>query len=73
MADTRNKDVEWRLNPLLNNKVSNGDAQLAVLMDLRDELKKINNLLHCQSFTDIPNILRQIRRKVPTPKKRSRT
>jgi hypothetical protein len=38
------------------------DAELAVMMDIRDELIKLNRLLHCPNFTDIPYRLDQIRR-----------
>lgn len=39
--------------------------QLAVLMDIRDELKKLNALLGCQNFIGIPTTLRSIRRAMP--------
>lgn len=35
--------------------------QLAVLMDVRDELQRLNILLHCRNATEIPLILREIR------------
>lgn len=66
MADTRLKDMDWAL-PV---QASFDRAQLAVLMDLRDELKRLNNLLHCHNFIAIPNILRGIRKKLPAPKPR---
>jgi hypothetical protein len=43
-------------------------AQLAVLMDLRDELKRLNGLLHCSNFLAIPARLEAIR--INTRKKR---
>lgn len=33
---------------------------LAVLMDIRDELQRLNRLLHCSNFVAIPTILRRI-------------
>ncbi len=42
-----------------------GGAQLAVLMDIRDELQRLNGLLHCGNFTGIPMTLRSIRRAMP--------
>jgi len=41
-------------------------------MDLRDELKSLNAVLHCSSFLDIPHKLEVIKRnttKKPRPKK----
>lgn len=32
-----------------------------VLMDIRDELRKMNALLHCQNFIAIPRVLSEIR------------
>ena len=45
-------------------------VQVAVLMDIRDELKKINSILYCPNFTGIPRVLKQIRGN--TTKKRRR-
>lgn len=39
-------------------------ASLAVLMDIRDELQKLNTLLHCVNFTQIPATLRGLRRDI---------
>ena len=41
---------------------------LAVLVEVRDELKKLNALLHCDNFIRIPTELKHIRRN--TTKKR---
>lgn len=72
----RHKDANWSLG----DKVTTWDeCQLSVLMDIRDELKttnielrSLNTLLRCHNFTDIPRILRGIRRKLPVPKVRKR-
>jgi hypothetical protein len=65
MADTRQKDKnfpvttqdgEHWLNPALEAQ------QLAVLMDIRDELKHLNNTLDCKNFRDVPRKLELIRR-----------
>lgn len=37
-------------------------ASLAVLMDLRDELQRLNRLLYCVNFQNIPHTLKQIAR-----------
>lgn len=35
-------------------------ARLSVLMDIRDELVRLNALLHCENFVGIPATLRTI-------------
>ncbi len=59
MSDKRWKDQCWQINESL--PMSLQGAQLAVLMDIRDELKRLNGLLGCQNFLNIPRELRQIR------------
>jgi len=67
MTDTRHKDCLWRLmdngEPKADGSRSyqNTTIQLALLMDIRDELKRLNSLLHCTNFLGIPNQLRRIR------------
>lgn len=46
-------------------------VNLQVLMDIRDELKRLNGLLHCSNFTAIPHTLAAIKRNT-TKKKRVR-
>ena len=66
MSNTRKKDIEWNCVP--ENGVTYESAQLAVLMDLRDELKRLNALLYCENFTDIPMILRKIQSNTSKPR-----
>ena len=73
MIDTRRANQNWIVT---NNKGTSDistweQLQLAVLMDLRDELQKLNRLLGCQNFIEIPTILREIRRNT-TKKKRKK-
>lgn len=35
--------------------------QMAVLMDIRDELRKLNTIFGCHNFTGLPKIVKQIR------------
>jgi len=65
------KDFEWGLSPDSRGKYSFDSANLSVLMDIRDELKRLNNLLHCHNFVSIPQILKGIRRNT-TKKKRKK-
>jgi hypothetical protein len=68
MTDTRRKNVNWTI-------ISRPDGvpwdmcQLAVLMDIRDELQTLNRLLGCSNFTAVPSILRGIRRNTAKPRK----
>jgi hypothetical protein len=71
MSDTRRKDYDWNTgNP--GTVMTWEGAQLAVLMDIRDELKKLNTLLHCYNFTTIPATLRGIRAKLPTRRRKAK-
>lgn len=70
-------DIEWNLTP---GRVAGGisyysDDQVtqAILMDIRRELKKLNSLLGCRNFTEIPTTLRAIRRNTTKPRKRKST
>jgi len=70
MANTRHKDVTWLLWPDAANRVTHDQIQCAVLMDLRDELKKLNALLHCGNFLRIPYYLDTIRKQTARRKKK---
>lgn len=66
---SRWKDVNWNCGD--GDRVASTDhAQLAVLMDIRDELKKLNGVLHCPNFLSVPAKLDHIRRN--TAKRRRR-
>ena len=59
MARFGNRD--WDISPALNGGIRTiQDAQLAVLMDIRDELQTLNRLLSCDNFTAIPRNLERI-------------
>ena len=57
----RNKDLNWNLKDSIGNNATYDDAQLAILMDLRDELKHLNSILDCPNFQAIPELLRSIK------------
>ena len=60
MADTRYKDREWVLRTDAVGRLESWEqVQAALLMDLRDELKKLNALLTCPNFTAVPGYLRE--------------
>jgi hypothetical protein len=72
MGDTRRKDKDWIVtDDNTGARIGNwAQVQVALLMDLRDELKKLNALLHCHNFVEIPSILRKLERN--TKKKRKK-
>lgn len=61
MRETRHKDSTWDVSDVNGKAVSWATVQVAVLMDIRDELKKLNGLLHCPNFQAIPRKLDEIR------------
>ncbi len=63
----RHKDTNWNLPEVAT---AWEHVQVALLMDIRDELKRLNTLLHCHNFTQVPSILRGIRTKLPTRRRR---
>jgi len=55
----RHKDANWNLP---EGRLEIWDqVHCAILMDIRDELKELNRLLHCHNFLRIPNDLNAIR------------
>lgn len=70
---TRLKDVDWK--PGTNNGTATTweNVQVAVLLDIRDELKRLNSLLYCHNTTAIPQILRRIQKNTTKPKKKRPT
>ena len=55
----RAKDCNWTIPDGIPTTFE--AAQLAVLMDLRDELKKLNSLLSCPNFLASPGLLRAVK------------
>jgi len=63
----RHKDIDWRLPEGVRNVDGSAShqwvsIQVALLMDIRDELKGINSVLHCHNFLRIPQKLDAIQR-----------
>ena len=71
MIDTRQKNSRWGLNPSLGGGFATDQAQLAVLMDIRDELQSLNRRMDCAETLSIPRVLEKIRKNT-TPKRRKR-
>lgn len=72
----RHKDVDWNLpegtpNGKGNNIHSCNSIHSAILMDIRDELKRLNNRIQCHDFLQIPRVLRAIQRNTGKKKKKA--
>lgn len=72
MAEDRCKNWKWRVLAT-NGEWGTETAQLAVLMDIRDELQRLNDVLHCHNFLSIPFKLDAIKRNTAKPKGKRRT
>lgn len=63
--DTRNKNENWTTfdgdSNRYHGEVAYLRALLAVAMDVRDELRALNQHLRCHNFVDMPRVLRQVR------------
>ena len=69
----RHKNSNWTFPTSPHGEIETWEqAGIAVLMDIRDELQALNRLLGCKNFTDIPEVLRAIRRNTTKPKRRKR-
>ena len=71
----RHKDRNWNLpeiTPAADGSRTHSweSIQTAVLMDIREELKMLNRLLHCSHFVDIPRRLERIARNTAKPKRK---
>jgi hypothetical protein len=73
MAGQRLKDNQWTMSTDALGHYSYEQATLAVLMDLRDEMKRMNSVLNCTNFLAVPGILRVIQEQTKKPKRRRRT
>jgi hypothetical protein len=54
-------NVNWNFEVDFQNRVTIPEAQLIVLMDIREELKRLNTTLNCKNALAIPNLLREIK------------
>ena len=66
------KNSEWTLKESEKGDglINTSEASLSVLMDIRDELQKLNWLLSCPNFQEVPSLLRGIRVNTRKPVKR---
>lgn len=60
-TDTRCRGLNWTIKGRDDERASFDGAQLAVLMDIREELQAIRRRLECSSTLQIPRYLADIR------------
>lgn len=70
MSETRYRNRNWSVVDDCGNLSHSvkGGAILATLMDIRDELQRLNTLLHCPNFAEIPKSLVSIKRNTAKPR-----
>jgi hypothetical protein len=66
-VSNRRKDVNWILP---EGTLNIDQAQLAVLQDVREELRELNNLLRCPNFRNIPTLLAKIASNTTKPRRK---
>lgn len=67
MSDTRHKNTNWELPTSETGRIKDwAYVNIAVLMDIRDELQKLNRVFECQNFIRIPQKLDTIARSAET-------
>lgn len=57
----KEKDWVWIVTKFTDSTYTWDSAQLSVLMDIRDELKRLNNVLQCPNFIAVPRKLDDIK------------
>lgn len=65
----RHKDTNWNLPDRVETWEQ---AQVALLMDIRSELKALNSTLSCYNFLRIPRVLDSIRKNTVKPRRRKK-
>lgn len=65
--DARN--IDWTVWVNDDGTWNDMKVQIALLNDIRQELKRLNDVLHCPNFLEIPSILRAVKKNT-TKKKR---
>lgn len=72
MTDRRKRNANWLIGLELDGTYTHEAAQLAVLMDIRDELQAIRRRYDCLDTLSIPSLLRAIKKNTTKPRKRRR-
>lgn len=58
--------AEWSIRLNDDGTISEEQLQIVLLMDIREELRKLNQLLGCSNFTQLPQVLRTVRANTTT-------
>ena len=67
----RPKNIDWRVLRSVGGYTTD-QIQLAILMDIRDELQRLNNILLCPNLQMIPSMLQRIQANTAKPNKPKR-
>jgi len=67
----RFKDVNWTLPANTDGSIKSWEAvNLAVLMDIRDQLEVLNRVFACPNFQAVPQLLKAIKANTTKPKRK---
>jgi hypothetical protein len=69
MSGTRLANLNWVPGDEAGQAPTWERVNTAILLDIRDELRKMNQTLRCPDFQSIPRVLKEIRRNTTKPKK----
>jgi hypothetical protein len=75
MSGHNHANSRWLVSTNSDGTVPVEHVKFALLQDIRDELQKLNALLHCSNFLNIPHKLDRIRiatARIPVRKKRKK-
>ena len=65
------KDVIWTVPECANGGIASWEAvDTALLMDIRDQLQKLNAVFECPNFLMVPTYLKTIEKNSRKPKRR---
>lgn len=70
--DSGEFDIHYTSRPDGGATWEHANIQIVLLADIRRELRALNRLLNCSNFTGFPQTLRDIKRKIPTRKRRKK-
>lgn len=70
MTDRQQRDQDWVVAEPDGEVLTWERAGIAVLMDIRRELRRLNGLLACDQFLAVPGDLREIVRNTRRPKRK---
>ena len=54
------RNVDWSISENDNGRYDHDQVMRAIMLDIREELKRLNNVLQCPNFIAVPSKLDQI-------------